>query len=188
MKGQFEQHFGQEISFAKWMIIGIPTVFILIALTWAYLRYVAFKHDMKYLPGGQSLIQSKLDELGKMKYEEKVVQAIFVFASLLWISREFLLNNWSVTSEIADGTIVIFISVLLFIIPAKNKQQFQRIIDWEVAKELPWGVLILFGGGLALAKGISESGLAKWLGLQLKSLDGVSPMIIVAVITLFVLF
>ena len=188
LKGQFEQHFGQEISFAKWMIIGIPTVFILIALTWAYLRYVAFKHDMKYLPGGQSLIQSKLDELGKMKYEEKVVQAIFVFASLLWISREFLLNNWSVTSEIADGTIVIFISVLLFIIPAKNKQQFQRIIDWEVAKELPWGVLILFGGGLALAKGISESGLAKWLGLQLKSLDGVSPMIIVAVITLFVLF
>lgn len=188
LKGQFEQHFGQEISFAKWMIIGIPTVFILIALTWAYLRYVAFKHDMKYLPGGQSLIQSKLDELGKMKYEEKVVQAIFVFASLLWISREFLLNNWSVTSEIADGTIAIFISVLLFIIPAKNKQQFQRIIDWEVAKELPWGVLILFGGGLALAKGISESGLAKWLGLQLKSLDGVSPMIIVAVITIFVLF
>ena len=84
------------------------------------------------------------------------------------------MNNWSVTSEIADGTIVIFISVLLFIIPAKNKQQFQRIIDWEVAKKLPWGVLILFGGGLALAKGISESGLAKWLGLQLKSLDGVS--------------
>ncbi|RVD46885.1 C4-dicarboxylate ABC transporter, partial [Mesorhizobium sp. M2D.F.Ca.ET.140.01.1.1] len=63
-----------------------------------------------------------------------------------------------------------------------------RIIDWNVAKDLPWGVLILFGGGLALAKGISESGLATWLGEQLKLIEGVSPLIIVLVITIFVLF
>ncbi|USC87085.1 anion permease, partial [Staphylococcus xylosus] len=67
--------------------------------------------------------------------------------------REFLLKHWSYTSEVADGTIAMFISVLLFLIPAKNKEKHKRIIDWEVAKELPWGVLILFGGGLALAKG-----------------------------------
>ncbi len=106
----------------------------------------------------------------------------------MWISREFLLKNWSVTSEVADGTIAMFISVLLFLIPAKNKEKYKRIIDWEVAKELPWGVLILFGGGLALAKGISESGLAKWLGEQLRLIEGVSPLIIVIVITIFVLF
>ena len=102
--------------------------------------------------------------------------------------REFLLKNWSVTSEIADGTIAIFIAVLLFLIPAKNKEQHKRIIDWNVAKDLPWGVLILFGGGLALAKGIASSGLAAWLGDQLKLIQGVSPLIIVIVITLFVLF
>ena len=188
LKGQFQSTFGQEISFAKWMIIGVPTVILLLGLVWFYIRFIAFKHDMKSLPGGQDLIKEKLNELGKMKYEEKVVQAVFILASLLWISREFLLKNWSVTSEVADGTIAMFISVLLFLIPAKNKEKHKRIIDWEVAKDLPWGVLILFGGGLALAEGISKSGLAKWLGEQLKLIDGVSPIIIVIVITIFVLF
>ena len=77
LKGQYMQHFGHEISFAKWMIVGIPTVIVLLGITWLYLRYVAFRHDLKYLPGGQTLIKQKLDELGKMKYEEKVVQTIF---------------------------------------------------------------------------------------------------------------
>ncbi|MGW7945382.1 SLC13 family permease [Staphylococcus xylosus] len=188
LKGQYQSAFGEEISFAKWMIIGVPTVIVLLFLVWVYIRYVAFKHDMKELPGGQKLIKEKLSELGKMKYEEKIVSVVFLLASFLWISREFLLKNWSVTSEVADGTIAMCISVLLFLIPAKNKEQHKRIIDWEVAKELPWGVLILFGGGLALAKGISESGLANWLGEQLKLIEGVSPLIIVLVITIFVLF
>ena len=91
LKGQFEQHFGQEISFAKWMIV-YSTVIILIALAWAYLRFIAFRHDLKYLPGGQTLIEDKLNRLGKMSYEEKVVQAIFILASLLWITREFILK------------------------------------------------------------------------------------------------
>ncbi|PTI79402.1 C4-dicarboxylate ABC transporter [Staphylococcus succinus] len=188
LKGQYQSAFGEEISFAKWMIIGVPTVIVLLFLVWAYIRFIAFKHDMKELPGGQYLIKQKLDELGEMKYEEKVVQFIFLLASFLWISREFLLKNWAFTSEVADGTIAIFISVLLFLIPAKNKEKHKRIIDWEVAKDLPWGVLILFGGGLALAKGISSSGLAKWLGDQLRLIEGVSPLLIVIVITLFVLF
>ena len=89
LKGQY-MHFGHEISF--WMIVGIPTVIVLLGITWLYLRYVAFRHDLKYLPGGQTLIKQKLDELGNMKYEEKV-QTIFVLASLLWITREFLLKN-----------------------------------------------------------------------------------------------
>lgn len=188
LKGQYQSAFGEEISFAKWMIIGVPTVIILLFIAWFYLKNLAFKHDMKELPGGHAIIKQKLDELGKMKYEEKIVQIVFMLASFLWITREFLLKNWSVTSEIADGTIAIFIAVLLFLIPAKNKEQHKRIIDWNVAKDLPWGVLILFGGGLALAKGIASSGLAAWLGEQLKLIQGVSPLIIVIVITLFVLF
>ncbi|PTE42846.1 C4-dicarboxylate ABC transporter [Staphylococcus equorum] len=188
LKGQYQSAFGEEISFAKWMIIGVPTVIVLLFIIWAYIRYIAFRHDMKELPGGKALIKRKLDELGKMKYEEKVVLIVFILASFLWISREFLLKNWSYTSEIADGTIAMFIAVLLFLIPAKNKAQHKRIIDWDVAKDLPWGVLILFGGGLALAKGIASSGLAVWLGDQLKLIEGVSPLIIVIVITVFVLF
>mgnify|MGYP001763595895 FL=1 len=79
-----------------------------------------------------------------------------------------------------------FVSILLFLIPAKHKHK--RILDWSIAKELPWGVLILFGGGLALAKGIQASGLAKWLGEQMTLLKDVSPIVIVIVITVFILF
>ncbi|EHT3703535.1 SLC13/DASS family transporter [Staphylococcus pseudintermedius] len=186
LKGQYATNFGGELSFAKWMIVGIPTVILLLFLAWLYFKFIAFRHDMKTLPGGQKVIKDKLDALGKIKYEEKVVFLVFLLASFLWISREFLLSKWAFTELVADGTIAMFVSILLFLIPAKH--QHQRILDWSVAKELPWGVLILFGGGLALAKGIQQSGLAAWLGEQLTLLKGVSPLIIVVVITVFILF
>lgn len=186
LKGQYATNFGGELSFAKWMIVGVPTVILLLFLAWLYFKFIAFRHDMKTLPGGQKVIKDKLDALGKIKYEEKVVFLVFLLASFLWISREFLLSKWAFTELVADGTIAMFVSILLFLIPAKH--QHQRILDWSVAKELPWGVLILFGGGLALAKGIQQSGLAAWLGEQLTLLKGVSPLIIVVVITVFILF
>ncbi|WP_330988373.1 SLC13 family permease [Staphylococcus pseudintermedius] len=186
LKGQYATNFGGELSFAKWMIVGVPTVILLLFLAWLYFKFIVFRHDMKTLPGGQKVIKDKLDALGKIKYEEKVVFLVFLLASFLWISREFLLSKWAFTELVADGTIAMFVSILLFLIPAKH--QHQRILDWSVAKELPWGVLILFGGGLALAKGIQQSGLAAWLGEQLTLLKGVSPLIIVVVITVFILF
>ncbi|MBZ8175558.1 SLC13 family permease [Staphylococcus delphini] len=186
LKGQYATNFGGELSFAKWMIVGVPTVILLLFLAWLYFKFIAFRHDMKTLPGGQKVIKDKLDALGKIKYEEKVVFVVFLLASFLWISREFLLSKWAFTELVADGTIAMFVSILLFLIPAKH--QHKRILDWSVAKELPWGVLILFGGGLALAKGIQQSGLAAWLGEQLTLLKGVSPIIIVVVITVFILF
>ncbi|HCA7114104.1 TPA: SLC13 family permease [Staphylococcus pseudintermedius] len=186
LKGQYATNFGGELSFAKWMIVGVPTVILLLFLAWLYFKFIAFRHDMKTLPGGQKVIKDKLDALGKIKYEEKVVFLVFLLASFLWISREFLLSKWAFTELVADGTIAMFVSILLFLIPAKH--QHQRMLDWSVAKELPWGVLILFGGGLALAKGIQQSGLAAWLGEQLTLLKGVSPLIIVVVITVFILF
>lgn len=186
LKGQYASHFGEELSFARWMMIGVPAVILLLFLAWLYFKFIAFKHDMKTLPGGKQVIENKLAALGKVKYEEKVVFTVFLLASFLWVSREFLLAKWAPTAFVADGTIAMFVSVLLFLIPARH--QHRRIIDWTIAKDLPWGVLILFGGGLALAKGIQDSGLAKWLGEQLTLLNGVSPIIIVIVITVFILF
>ncbi|WP_410467903.1 SLC13 family permease [Staphylococcus chromogenes] len=186
LKGQYTSHFGEELSFARWMMVGVPAVILLLFLAWVYFKFIAFKHDMKVLPGGKKVIQDKLTALGKIKYEEKVVFTVFLLASFLWVSREFLLAKWGPTEFVADGTIAMFVSVLLFLIPAKH--QHRRIIDWDIAKDLPWGVLILFGGGLALAKGIQDSGLAKWLGEQLTLLNGVSPIVIVIVITVFILF
>ena len=77
LKGQYHAAFGHEISFAKWMIIGVPTVIVLLFLTWLYLRYVAFKQELKYLPGGDALIKTKLKELGKVSYEESCIHCLY---------------------------------------------------------------------------------------------------------------
>ena len=103
-------------------------------------------------------------------------------------NKRIYFKNFSITSEVADGTIAIFISILLFIFPAKSKEKHKRIIDWEVAKRITMGCTYIIWWRLSFSKGISESGLAKWLGEQLKMLDGVHPLVIVIVITIFVLF
>lgn len=121
LKGQYATNFGGELSFAKWMIVGVPTVILLLFLAWLYFKFIAFRHDMKTLPGGQKVIKDKLDALGKIKYEEKVVFLVFLLASFLWISREFLLSKWAFTELVADGTIAMFVSILLFLIPAKHQ-------------------------------------------------------------------
>jgi sodium-dependent dicarboxylate transporter 2/3/5 len=93
LKGQYEKIFGEEISFAQWMVMGVPVVIILLAITWAYLNFVKFKHDMKELPGGKEIITKELKALGKTTYEEKIVLTLFCLAAFLWVSREFLLSQ-----------------------------------------------------------------------------------------------
>ncbi|WP_422613803.1 SLC13 family permease [Mammaliicoccus sciuri] len=186
LKGQYEKIFGEEIGFGQWMVMGVPTVIILLAITWAYLNFVIFKHDMKELPGGKTIITRELDALGKTTYEEKVVFTLFCLAAFLWVSREFLLTQLPFTELVKDGTISMFVAVILFLIPARRK--FARILDWSIAKDLPWGILLLFGGGLAVASAITESGLDKWMGKQISGLDGVNIILIIGIVTLFVLF
>ncbi|GGI41655.1 SLC13 family permease [Mammaliicoccus stepanovicii] len=186
LKGQYEKIFHEEIGFGQWMIMGVPTVIILLAITWLYLNFVKFKHDMKELPGGKEIITKELTALGKTTYEEKVVFTLFILAAFLWVSREFLLAQLPFTELVKDGTISMFIAVILFIIPAKRK--FGRILDWSIAKDLPWGILLLFGGGLAVASAITESGLDKWMGKQISGLEGMNVIIIISIVALFVLF
>lgn len=186
LKGQYEKLFGEEIGFGQWMIMGVPTVIILLAITWAYLNYVKFKHDMKELPGGKEIITKELNALGKTTYEEKVVFTLFCLAAFLWVSREFLLSQLPFTELVKDGTISMFIAVILFLIPAKRK--FSRILDWSIAKDLPWGILLLFGGGLAVASAITESGLDKWMGKQISGLEGINIIVTISIVALFVLF
>ncbi len=186
LKGQYEKIFGEEISFAQWMVMGVPVVIILLAITWAYLNFVKFKHDMKELPGGKEIITKELKALGKTTYEEKIVLTLFCLAAFLWVSREFLLSQFTFTELVKDGTISMFVAVLLFLVPAKRK--FARILDWSIAKDLPWGILLLFGGGLAVASAITESGLDKWMGKQISSLEGINIILIIFIVTLFVLF
>lgn len=178
--------FGFEIGFGQWMLVGVPSVIILLLITWLYLHNFAFKSDMTELPGGKEVIERELNKLGKTTREEKIILVIFILAATLWIVRGFFFANIPALKLIQDGTIAMFISILLFMIPTKRKSG--RLLDWSVAKEIPWGVLLLFGGGLALANAITTSKLDAWLSDQLILLKGMPVFLIIAVTTLFVLF
>lgn len=179
-----EELYGYQISFAEWMFFAMPVVFVLLIATWLYLTKIAFPIKLKQIPGGRELIYNEKKKLGKIRYEEGMVLIVFLLAAFMWITRTFLWQD--LIPGISDSMISIGAAILLFMIPAKNVAG--RILDWEASKELPWGVLLLFGGGLAIAAGFKETGLASWIGNQLTVLNGLHFIIIIIATTGLVLF
>ena len=184
LAGVIKELYGYQISFAEWMLFAMPVVIVLIFATWLYLTRVAFPIKLKHIPGGKELIHNEKKKLGKIRYEEGMVLVVFIFAAFMWITRTFLWQD--IIPGISDTMISITAAVLLFMIPAKNVGG--RILDWAACKDLPWGVLLLFGGGLAIAAGFKETGLASWIGNQLTVLDGIHFIFILIATTGLVLF
>ncbi|WP_203363374.1 DASS family sodium-coupled anion symporter [Bacillus sp. REN10] len=188
MAGAIENFYGVNISFADWMMMATPVVLIALIFTWLYLVNVAFPIKFKELPGGMELIREEKRKLGKMSSEEKLVLFVFLFAGFMWVTRTFLWENenFFVIPGISDTMIAMVAAILLFILPSKSKGG--ALLDWTVARELPWGVLLLFGGGLAIAAGFGETGLATWLGEQLVVLEQFPLFLVIVLVTAFVLF
>ncbi len=171
-----------QISFVKWMSFGIPLVVILIPVAWLVLISI-FKPGFKEIPGGKQLIRKELRTLGNWSRAEISVMGVFIFTALMWITRPFLINPY-ISASIDDSTIAILGAVLLFVIPVSwEKGKFA--MDWEWATKIPWGVLLLFGGGLALASTIESSGLAGWMGSHMEIIRSLSPLLIVLTIVIF---
>lgn len=186
LAGAIKDIYGFDLSFAKWMLFGVPLAWIFIIFAWFYLTKFAFPSKMKDMPGGKSMINNEKDKLGKASYEEKAVFIIFILAALAWITRTFILQEF-VNKHIEDATVAITAAVVLFIIPAKNVKG-GHLMDWESAVKLPWGILLLFGGGLSIAAGFTESGLSEWIGKQLSGLQGMNILIVITVVTALVIF
>jgi len=175
----------QPIVFSQWMLFGLPTVIVLVVVTWAYLAFLVFPFPTLGWQSDRQFLQERLQALGPMSSQERKVLTIAALTALLWIFREDLpfggltIPGWkhllpsSVT--IQDSTVAMAMAILLFLIPA-DRQKGMFLLDWETAERLPWGVLILLGGGLALAEGVEKSGLAVWLGSQLSALGSVSTV------------
>lgn len=186
LAGQMKEIFDYDMNFAQWMLVGVPVVIVLLALAWAYMNFFQFKHNMKQLPGGRKIITDELDKLGKVSTEEKWVLAVFLLAAALWILRGFFFDRFAFTELLGDGSIAMFAAVLLFMIPS-NKQN-GRVLDWSVAKDLPWGVLLLFGGGLALAGAIVATGVDAWIGEMLAGVEGMPVILMIAIVAVIILF
>lgn len=185
LAGVIESNYGYSISFAQWMAFGVPVSLSMLLLCWLYLTRIAFKSEFNELPGGKLSIQKKLAELGPMSLPEKKVLSIFSLVALGWILRGLL--DIDALSAVSDASIAIAGAVLLFIIPAE-KNFAEPLLDWHTAKNIPWDIMILFGGGFALANGFSSSGLTEWLANQLVALQGMELIIIVLMVVLLVIF
>lgn len=167
LAGVVKQLYQVEIGFATWMMLGVPVAVGLLAICWFYLVKIAYRFPAIELPGGKEEIERQIKQLGKMSLEEKRVLMVFSAVSFCWITRSFFLN--ALIPALDDTIIAVSGAVLLFILPAgKNKG---KLLDWRTAESLPWGILLLFGGGLTIASGFQVTGLAQWIGSQFVLLE-----------------
>ena len=168
-----------DIGFAQWMQAGVPLVVVFVPLIWFYLVRIASP-----VPGGGGALDLKqeIESLGPMNRGEWIVLCVFALTALGWILRRPVLSL--VIPQIADATIAMTGALLLFVIPVDwGKKQFA--MDFKQALKLPWGILLLFGGGFALADAMESSGLSGWLGAQLGVLSGLPVWLVVLVICAF---
>ena len=164
-----------QISFGDWMMLAFPITVILLILTGIYLSKIAFRSNNK-IQISKDFIKNEYKSLGKFSYPEKVIAIIFGLTSLLWIFRTDLdfgfvkLSGWSTLFHspgfIDDGTIAITMAFLLFLFPTKDDKQ-KTILAANVFEQIPWGIILLFGGGFALATAFSSSGLSEYIGNNL---------------------
>ena len=175
--------YDQEFSFATWLAFALPFSLIMLAICWMVLTRWVFPLHKVSLPIGREMILKEKEKLGEMGQEEWAVATVFIVTAFLWITRSFLLNQF--IPGINDTVIAIAAASTLFIIPSKEKKG-QPLLTWEEAEKLPWGVIILFGGGLSLAAAFQSSNLAEWLGLRLTGLSELPVFFIIFTVALFV--
>jgi solute carrier family 13 (sodium-dependent dicarboxylate transporter), member 2/3/5 len=185
--GLVDTLYGYQISFVDWMKLGIPISVTMLAVIWVVLTKVMYPMvdaDAKSDKARQH-IQDQLNDLGRMTGEEKKVAVVFFLVALSWILRGLFTPDW--LNFVTDPAIAMCGAFLLFIIPA-GKEKGGFILDWDTAKTIPWDIIILMGGGFALAAGFGESGLTEWLANQLSVLQGIHYFILLIVVVLFVTF
>lgn len=185
LAGVIEKQYGFSIGFAQWMMFAAPLSIVMLALAWLYLTRVAFRSELAELPGGKQVIHEQLNTLGKMSRQERRVLAVFLLVVSAWLFRGLL--DIEALKNVKDSTVAIFGALLLFVIPADLKKG-EFLLDWKSAVRIPWDIIILFGGGFALAEGFSASGLTAWLGEQLSLLQGAELAVLILVVVLLVIF
>ena len=171
--------YGRTIGFVEWMFFGLPITLISLPIMLVILARVAYPVRIREIPGGRRYVEEMMRELGAMSRGEKMVAAVFSAAAVLWIIRPLLDG---IVPGLTDAGIAVGMALLLFLLPV-DLRNGKFVMDWKTAEKVPWGVLILFGGGLSLAGAISETGLAAWLGGQMTYLSDWPLLVVILVVT-----
>jgi len=182
------------IGFVEWMLFGIPLVALFISLTWLWLIYGPFRHLPAKLPQSREIISAELDKLGTITPGERWTLIVFLMTALMWIfSQTKKIGGLTIPGldilfpGIDDSTIAMIGALLLFVLPVSIKKR-QYTMDWESAMKIPWGILLLFGGGICLSKGFIKSGLADELVRHLTGLSILDALCIVLLVAILVSF
>ncbi|MDA0176783.1 DASS family sodium-coupled anion symporter [Mesoflavibacter profundi] len=174
LAGVVSDIYNYEITFLQWFMFGFPISIILLFICWKYLTEVAFTFEKREFTDGKAEVNRQLKALGSISYEEKLVAFIFGLTAFFWITRSFLFKN--ILPALDDTIIAISFAIVLFLLP--SKKQGTKLMNWDDAVKIPWGIILLFGGGMALAKGFETTGLAKWIGEQMTTFAGVTTIIL----------
>jgi sodium-dependent dicarboxylate transporter 2/3/5 len=186
-----------EISFTQWFLFALPVSVFVFVLVWGYLYMIFGPRRKKWPKLSHDTFREQYRELGRTSFEEKAVLVVFVLLAITWLTRAGLdfgsirLPGWSALfghpEYINDGTVAIFYAILLFIVPSKDNRAI-KLMDWKTARGIPWNIVLLFGGGFALASGFKESGLSLWFGEQLSFISAAHPIVVILAICLMMTF
>ncbi|MBL3556552.1 MULTISPECIES: SLC13 family permease [Marinobacter] len=174
---------GISVGFAQWMLLGIPVSLVMLSLTWWWLTRRDF--GLGSQAGSGDMIQDELKALGALQKGEKLVALVFVVTAAAWIFRPLLSDGFM--PWLSDTGIAIAAAIAMFLVPVNLKER-EFLLDWETAQGIPWGVLLLFGGGLAMAGVISSSGLAEWIAESLSVAGHLPVLVMVALVVAVIIF
>jgi sodium-dependent dicarboxylate transporter 2/3/5 len=186
-----EQTYGKEVSFLKWLMIGGPFTLVFLPIAWLLVTRVLFRADIGEIEGGRQHFDEEYRKLGRLGRGERIVLAVFAVTASLWIFSP-LLKDLAVLgvkplAGLSDAGIAMLASLALFVIPV-DRAQGVRAMDWDTAVHLPWGVLMLFGGGLTLATAIEANGVSAFIGNSSRGLAGLPPLLLLLSITTMTVF
>ena len=176
--GYLEETYGFTVGFGQWMLVGVPLGLVFLTLCWFVLTHIVFRSKLTDLPGGKAIIHQELENLGPLEAGQRRV--LYVFAAVIfgWVVLPAIWPG----SPFSDEVVSILAAISFFLIPAAGPAS-GSLLAWSDTRDLHWGILILFGGGLALAAEISASGLSTWLASQLSGLSHLpTAALIVAVV------
>ncbi len=183
LAGVVKEYYGTEISFSQWMAFGLPLSCVMLYICWKYLTRFAFDIGKTTMTGGMEEIRNLKLSLGAPGKDEKRVLIVFIVTALLWIFRSFVEK---IIPGIDDTSIAMIAGLSLFLIPSSKK--WEPLIDWQDTVRIPWGIILLFGGGMALAEGFKVTGLASWIGSQITLFHGVSLLVFLLILVTTVNF
>ena len=179
LAGFMQENYGTEIDFSSWMLVGLPLSAMMLPLAWLALTRWDFKVDFKTSGEGRDALVRMKQEMGSITVPEVRVAIVFVTMALTWVLRPVLVQLPGLEA-LDDSGIAMAGAISLFLIPSGDKKD-PLLLRWHYAEQLPWSVLILFGGGLTLASAVTRTGLAEWLGSALQAV-GMLPLVVLVII------